>query len=110
LRNDLSGQASIGTDATLDSYQIAGYGTWRPRGGPVFMNALLSFGINDYDQTRNIDFINTQATASYHGKQAQLKIGGGYGISLNNRFIFTPLVNLEATQVENNGYTDKEPV
>lgn len=107
LHNDLTGKGnSNGNNAELDSYQLAAYSLWRPRGEKLFFNGMLSVGRNSYNQGRAIDFLGTTAAASYRGWQGQVKVGTGYDIPLRSGMTVTPLASLQATRVENDGYQE----
>ncbi len=94
-----------GNRTTLDSFQLDGYGTWRPDGGPAYVQALAGIGRNLYDQRRNIDYLNAAATANYDGWQVQGKLGVGYDLPLGAATV-TPLASLQAVRVKTEGYSE----
>lgn len=108
VHSDLNGNGqSRGSDAEVDSYQIAAYGSWRPHGGAVFFNGLLSVGRNDFTQSRSIDFLSSKASAHYKGWQSQIKLGAGIDFPLNEAITLTPLASIQAARIENDGYQEK---
>ncbi len=100
------GDAS-GSRTTLDSFQLSGYGTWRPDGGPAYVQGLAGVGRNLYDQRRSIEYLNASATANYDGWQFQGKLGGGYDLRLGAATV-TPLASLQVVRMENDGYSESD--
>ncbi len=94
-----------GSRTTLDSFQLSGYGTWRPDGGPAYVRGLAGVGRNLYDQQRRIEHLNASATANYAGWQLQGKLGGGYDLRLGVAMV-TPLASLQVVRVETDGYSE----
>ncbi|WP_158240774.1 autotransporter outer membrane beta-barrel domain-containing protein [Telmatospirillum siberiense] len=106
LRSYSRGKAdSAGNRTTLDSYQLTGYGTWRPDGGPAYAQGLLGVAYNDYDQKRGIDYLGETALAKFHGWQYQAKIGGGYDVPIAG-MTATPVGSMQVVRVENNAYRE----
>ncbi len=106
LRHSASGKSDSSAESTtLDSYQVNGYGLWRPDGGRAFAQGLLSAGFNQYDQNRGIDFLGARATAKFNGAQYLARLGGGYDIALGDLTV-TPLAALQAWRLENRAYTE----
>lgn len=94
-----------GSRTTLDSFQMSGYATWRPDGGPAYFQGLAGLGRNLYDQRRDIDYLDAAASASYDGWQFQGKMGGGYDVRLGAATV-TPLATLQVVRVETDGYSE----
>ncbi|MDR3435506.1 autotransporter domain-containing protein [Telmatospirillum sp.] len=108
LRNDANGTAeAVGQTGTQDSYQLSAYGTWRPGGGSAFAQGLLGVGYSQNDQKRRVNFDNVTATASYGGRQYQVKIGGGYDLPLAAGVTATPLASLQAVRMDSDRYREK---
>ncbi|EJM97463.1 autotransporter outer membrane beta-barrel domain-containing protein [Herbaspirillum sp. YR522] len=106
LHNDLKGEGSnTGSDVKLDSYQLAAYGSWRPRGGQGYLSGIASVARNNYDQARAVDFLGT-ASASYRGWQAQAKLETGYDLPMSAGLTVTPLLSLQAARISNDGYSE----
>jgi len=98
--------ASAHNTTSMDSYQLTGYGTWRPDAGPAFAEGLLGFGLNHYDQERGMPYLGLKAKADYLGTQYQVKVGGGYDLTLG-RLKLTPSASLQYVHAWNDGYQEK---
>lgn len=104
LHNDIKGEGyNSGSDVKIDSYQLAAYGSWRPRGGNAYVSGIASLARNTYDQARDVDFLGT-ASAKYHGWQGQIKLETGYDLPWTTGLTVTPLASLQATRIRNDSY------
>jgi len=107
LRNNAKGKGdSSGNSTTTDTYQLSLYGSWRPGGDPLWLQGLVAAGINQYDQKRDIDYLNETASAKYYGLQAQVKTTVGYDFPLEGGFTASPLGSLQVSRMQNRGYTE----
>ncbi|WP_146002776.1 autotransporter outer membrane beta-barrel domain-containing protein [Telmatospirillum siberiense] len=110
LRTNAHGTGdSSGNRTMADSYQLAAYGSWRPEGGQAFLNGLLAFGQDQYDQSRPIDFLGSRASADYDGQHYQAKLGGGYDFALEgipHPATLSPLFSLQYIRSELSGYAE----
>lgn len=107
LRSYSRGRADTwGSNVKLDSYQLTGYGSWRPDGGAAFLRGQLAAGYNRYDQKRAIDFLGSTATAGFDGRHYQAKIGAGYDLPAGNGLTLTPLASVQMVRMENDAYQE----
>lgn len=107
LRSFAKGKSdSSGNSAIADSYQLSLYGSWRPNGQAVWMQGVTSVGLNQYNQKRNIDYLDETASADYLGMQMQTKITGGYDFPLESGLIVTPQASLQVSRMQNQSYTE----
>ena len=86
---------------------MTGYGSWRPGGGPVHAEGMLAAGLNQYDQTRGIDFLSATASAKYLGWQYGAKLGAGYDLPLSGTVMVTPRASLQVWRMTSDGYSEK---
>jgi uncharacterized protein with beta-barrel porin domain len=94
---------STGSLATIDSYQITGYGLhhW----GPAFVDGQAGIGYNSFNQRRAIGFLGQMAHATYDGQQYLAKLGAGYDLPLESVPV-TPLAGLRLLRAVSGGYTE----
>ena len=83
---------SSGSSATMDSYQLTFYGTYRM--DRAFVDGQVGAGWNEFDQDRAISFLGRTASASYSGQQYLAKATVGYDLPLNDDVTVTPLASL----------------
>ncbi|WP_158240790.1 autotransporter outer membrane beta-barrel domain-containing protein [Telmatospirillum siberiense] len=93
-----------GTYATMNSYQVTGYGLHRLE--RAFADWQLGFGYNTFDQTRAIQFLGQRAKADYDGQQYLVKLGGGYDFDVNGEVTLTPLAGLRFLRAVSAGYRE----
>jgi uncharacterized protein with beta-barrel porin domain len=93
------------TDIT--SYQTGLYGEYEGKKLPYVLDAILTYGYNDYDSSRNVVFggINRTASSDYSGQQLSSYFEAGYKFKHNN-FDIIPLVALNYTHLRIAGYTE----
>jgi outer membrane autotransporter protein len=94
-----------GNTTGFNTYQVTGYiahedGSW-------FANGDVSYGRNGYSGIRQIAFtgINRTAFAKYGGDDATVFLTTGYHFFTDD-FTVTPLVSLQATHLNLDGYTE----
>ena len=92
-----------GDSVNVSTPEITGYGSYRY--GPAYVNGILGFGYNTYHESRDIQFINSTATASYHGVQYMGKIETGWDYSYED-IIITRLMGFDAVHTFNQSYTE----
>jgi uncharacterized protein with beta-barrel porin domain len=80
-----------GSSTHMNSYQVTATGTAGPAplGGRLSVDGQIAIGINRYDQTRRIDFLNSTARASYQGEQYVGSLKVGYAFA-GRTLTFTP--------------------
>lgn len=100
----IDGNNSSGS-TDIDSYQITGYLHHTP--GPMFMQAAVTAGVNDYESSRRIVFpgVNRTATSDYTGQQYSGIVTVGKHFQINETTI-TPLASLRATHLRVGSYTE----
>ncbi len=91
---------------TFDSYRPTVYIGHEQ--GPWYVDGSASFGWNQYVGTRDISFpgVARRANAKYAGQDYTAYINTGYHIAAPAKFIVTPLVSLQYSRVNMNGYTE----
>ncbi len=99
-----------GGQLDTDAYSISLYGTFF-QGDHVYIDGMLSYASNSYDQQRNIGYVigdyvvDQQASADYDGSQWSGSIGGGYSLS-NGPWTYGPSVRLDYASASVDGYTE----
>ncbi len=98
-------QYGADTGANFNTYQATAY--LGHLAGPWFVNADLSFGWNDYTETRQISFPGFGATAQgrYSGRDYTGYAITGYNIAAG-RLTLTPLASLQYTYVSLDKYVE----
>ena len=103
-RSSIDGNNSWGS-TDIDSYQVTGYMHHEP--GPLFVQAAVTAGINQYETARQISIagINRSAESDYSGQQYSgiVTLGTRY---LVNETIITPTVSMRASHVRVDGYKE----
>ena len=94
-----------GDSAQQNSYQLIAYGSVRPMDGRLTIDGQLGYAVNRYDQSRQIDFLNTRAAASFGGQQYLAAVNVGYSFR-GPSYRFTPYVGLREVHIANQGYTE----
>jgi outer membrane autotransporter protein len=92
-----------GQSATLDSYQLTVYGTYRY--GRAFLDGRLGVGWNHFDQHRAIAFLGKTASAGYDGQQYLAEALAGYDVPAGALTV-TPLVGLRWLRADNGAYSE----
>ena len=80
-RSSITGAEASG-NADVNSYQVAGYGSWTA--GPWFADGTLGYGYDQIDTKRAISFstLDRTATGKTHGHDFNADIRGGYRLAL----------------------------
>jgi len=101
LSKDSSGRTSI------KSYQTGLYGQYDDQNHPYVLDAVLTYGYNDYDSSRNVSAgaINRTARSNYSGQQVSGYLEGGYKIKTRH-FDIIPLAAIDYTRLHIAGYTE----
>ena len=103
-RSTIDGKAGVNSTG-FNSYQATGYVTHED--GTWFANGNLSYAWNSYSARRQIIFpgIDRTALAKYAGEDVTTFVTAGRHFFVDG-YTVTPLVSLQATQVDLNGYTE----
>jgi len=80
---------------SIDSYQTGIYGEYQAKDSPYILDAVLTYGYNDYDSSRNISVggIDRTAKSDYYGQQFSSYLEAGYKIQKEG-FDIIPLLAL----------------
>jgi len=100
-----------GGDLDTDGYSVSLYGTYF-RGENLYLDGILTYGNNNYDQNRNIRYqvadtlVAQTASADYDGHQWSAALGGGYSLS-NGPWSYGPVARLEYVSADVDGYSER---
>jgi len=103
-RSTINGE-TFNTTTSFNTYQATAYiGHER---GPWFVDGNVSFGWNDYSDTRNISFPGVERTAqgNYSGQDYTGFVNAGYHF-FAQKYTITPLASLQYTHMNLDGYTE----
>jgi outer membrane autotransporter protein len=91
----------------INGYQAGFSGAYNDSDKPYVLDAVLSYGYNDYDSSRQVAVGPLERTASsdYDGQQFSSYLEGGYRIR-GRHFDITPLLALNYTYLHLDGYTE----
>jgi len=92
----------------VNSYQVTGYGWFKPLHSPIFTEVILGLANNQYHNTRQIhidDNLNTAAVAHYHGHYYGGEIDVGYSF-VKEGYYAAPLVRIRANHLNLHDYTE----
>ncbi|MFH0856097.1 MAG: autotransporter domain-containing protein, partial [Candidatus Omnitrophota bacterium] len=91
----------------ISSYQSGLYGEYQGKDSPYIIDAVLTYGYNDYNSSRNvvIGSINRTASSDYDGQQFSTYLEGGYKIKSKDLDII-PLLALSYAHLHVSGYTE----
>jgi len=91
----------------ITSYQTGFYGEYEGKNHPYVLDAVLTYGYNNYDSSRNVSVgsINRTASSDYSGQQFSGYLEGGYKFK-NNNFNIIPLLAVNYTHLHIAGYTE----
>jgi len=92
----------------IDNYQFGLYGEYEGKEKPYVVDAVLSYGYNDYHSSRgvNVGGINRNADSDYAGQQFSSYLEAGRKFKQKGLEI-VPLVALNYTYLHLDGYTEK---
>lgn len=71
-------------------------------------NLIAGIGYAKNDGERRINFLNKTLKSSYDSNFYQLGFGTYYDININQKFTLIPYLRADYTNVQNDGYTEKE--
>lgn len=88
----------------IDTYQINAYGG--KTFGKYFVDSIIGFSWNEYDSSRIISSVNSQANANYNGRSYVAKIRTGVNQVLGNGFSISPNASLNYVHNSTSDYTE----
>ncbi len=96
-----------GSKAHIDSYQPGLYAAYDDKYG-FYANGLLSGGVNEYSESRTIQFsdLNRTATGSPSGDQIGFDLDGGYDFRRLEGWAFGPEVGLSYVHLDINSFSE----
>ncbi len=93
-----------GGELDSDGYSLSLYGTFY-QGAALYLDGIISYGDNDYDQRRNIRYdigpvaVNQSAFSNFGGEQFSISVGGGYTFS-KGALSFGPTARVEYVKTD----------
>jgi outer membrane lipase/esterase len=90
-------------DIKIDGYAVSIYSNYVEK--DFYTNAVISYGNNDFDIKRQIDFDHRKAKANTDGTQFSVNIDSGY-IARSGNISYGPTLGLKYDRVNINGYTE----
>ena len=105
-QSDVKGKGATKTDTSLQSYQVALYGSYEP--GDYFVEGQLAYALNDVDTSRQIKIGSLKRTAKgdYKAHQYSADVGVGMPIDFANGFTLTPRAGLFYSYTQSDSYTE----
>ena len=101
LNTDVNGKA--GSKTEVDSHAFTLYGGFEQ--GNYFVDAALTYGMNDNDSQRNIG--NTKAKADYDSNLFGVNLVGGYTYHITPDLLIEPRIAARYSLVDIDGYREK---
>jgi len=89
----------------IDSNTVSVYGNFAQEN--FYADGVVSYGWNNFNITRKIEFNNRTATAEPEGNQLSVRADTGYNIKAGNAAI-GPTVGVRYNRVNIDGYTEKD--
>lgn len=91
----------------IDSYQTGFYGEYQAKDSPFILDAVLTYGYNQYDSSRHVAVggLNRTAQSDYDGQQFSSYLEAGYKIEKNG-FDIIPLLALNYTHLYLSSYAE----
>ncbi|MBE9191803.1 autotransporter domain-containing protein [Gloeocapsopsis crepidinum LEGE 06123] len=102
LNSDIDLSNNLG-DINIDGYAVSVYGNFVQNN--FYTDAVLSYGDNNFDITRQTNFYNRTARADTNGNQFSAGVNSGYVIRSGN-FAYGPTIGLRYDRVNIDGYTE----
>lgn len=101
-----SGVRSLNTGNQNFIYNVTGslYGVFEYNW--LYIDGLISVGLNNYRTKRNIAFLTEQATAKFNGIQKNAMLKAGLNIPIGPRVQITPLARYQYTWLNIDQYTE----
>lgn len=95
---------NTGSNTKIGSTQGLAYGS--ATYGPLFLDSVLSVGLNNYHGKRNMPLFNVTATSAYTGFQYGAKVKGGFTIPCGQAEI-SPTAGVQYMHLNVSQYTEK---
>jgi outer membrane autotransporter protein len=97
---------TFGGNLDIDSFQMAGYGSWQR--DTLYMNAAVGFGYHDTDASRAVVVGTTTSTANadYDSVHVSAVVEAGKDILLSLTTTFTPFVGVEYSHSNRDDFTE----
>jgi outer membrane lipase/esterase len=89
----------------IDSNTVSVYGSFAQEN--FYADGVVSYGLDNFNITRKIEFNNRTATAEPEGNQLSVRADTGYNIKAGNAGI-GPTVGVRYHRVNIDGYTEKD--
>jgi len=102
LNSDIDLSNNLG-DINIDGYAVSVYGNFVQNN--FYTDAILSYGDNNFDITRQSNFYNRTARADTDGNQFSAGVNSGYVIRSGN-FAYGPTIGLRYDRINIDGYTE----
>ncbi|KOP26360.1 autotransporter [Hapalosiphon sp. MRB220] len=90
-------------DIKTDGYAVSVYSNYVEKN--FYTNAVISYGNNDFDIKRQIDFDQRKATANTDATQFSVNINSGY-LAKSGNLYYGPTLGLKYDRININGYTE----
>lgn len=90
-------------DIEIDGYAVSVYSNYVEKN--FYSNAVISYGNNDFDIQRQIDFDHRTATAKTDGTQFSVNLKSGY-IARSGNISYGPTFSLKYDRINIDGYTE----
>lgn len=110
LNSNRSDVDNNGGKLDTDGYSLSLFASYFPDEA-FYVDGILTFGRNDYDQRRNISYvlagsrINQTASADYSGDYWAASLGTGYNFAMGSATL-TPMLRLDYTSASVDGYAE----
>lgn len=103
ISNDTELNDDLG-EVEVDGYAVSVYGNYVRDN--FYADGVVSYGWNDFEVTRQIEFDNRTATADTDGNQLSVDVNGGYNARSGN-LSYGPTVGVRYDRVEIDDYTEE---
>ncbi|WP_315788638.1 autotransporter domain-containing protein [Fischerella sp. JS2] len=90
-------------DIEIDGYAVSVYSNYVQNN--FYSNAVISYGNNDFDIQRQIDFDHRTATAKTDGTQFSINLNSGY-IARSGNISYGPILGLKYDRINIHGYAE----
>ncbi len=102
-RTDFSWEDFFG-DSEVDSLRLTSFASYFKKSWHI--DAAVGLGFNDYDNTRFTGLTAQTAVGSYGGRELFCYLGGGRSFDLGRKLAIEPLLGVQYTRLNQDGYTE----
>jgi len=104
--SNVDGRGTGKSKNEIDSYSASIYAD--KTGEKAYIESSLTYGINDNNNSRNVDVSGTNRfyAGNYSSSQISLKIGAGIPVTTRNGTVVAPFASFTGTQIETEEYTE----